>query len=87
MQQVKALLKGTPDDRDVYITLAQMYSRLKRWPEAEEALDKAEQLSTKHEEKEYVYFLRAPPTSARRSTSGRGYVPQSPGRRSAKRRR
>jgi len=58
LQQVKALLKGTPDDREVYIALSQMYSRLKRWPEAEEALDKAEQLSTKDEDKEYVYFLR-----------------------------
>jgi Flp pilus assembly protein TadD len=35
-----------------------MYSRLKRWPEAEESLNKAEQLSTKDEDKEYVYFLR-----------------------------
>jgi tetratricopeptide (TPR) repeat protein len=58
LQQVKALLKGTPEDREVYITLSQMYSRLKRWPEAEEALNQAEQLSTKDEDKQYVYFLR-----------------------------
>jgi len=58
LQQVKALLKGTADDREVYITLAQMYSRIKRWPEAEEALNKAEQFSTKQDDKEYVYFLR-----------------------------
>src|SRR5438874_5011598 len=58
LQQVKALLKGTAEDREVYIALSQMYSRLKRWPEAEQALDKAEQLSTKDEDKEYVYFLR-----------------------------
>ena len=58
LQQVKSLLKGAPEDRDVYITLSQMYSRLKRWPEAEAALDKAEQLSTKDEDKQYVYFLR-----------------------------
>jgi tetratricopeptide (TPR) repeat protein len=58
LQQVKALLKGTPDDREIYVTLAQMYSRLRRWPEAEEALDKAEQLSSKPDEKEYMYFLR-----------------------------
>ncbi len=58
LQQVKSLLKGTPEDRDVYITLSQMYSRLKRWPEAEAALDKAEQLSSKDEDKQYVYFLR-----------------------------
>src|ERR1700690_1633002 len=58
LEQVKSLLKGTAEDRDVYITLAQMYTRLKRWPEAESALDKAAQLSTKDEEKEYVEFLR-----------------------------
>jgi tetratricopeptide (TPR) repeat protein len=59
IQQVKALLKGTPDDREVYVALANMYSRLKRWPEAEAALDKAGQLSTKPEDKENVEFLRA----------------------------
>jgi len=58
LEQVKSLLKGTPEDHDVYITLAQMYTRLKSWPEAESALDKAAQLSTKDEEKEYVEFLR-----------------------------
>jgi len=58
LDQVKSLLKGGPEDRDVYINLAQMYTRLKRWPEAEAALDKAAQLSTKDEDKEYVEFLR-----------------------------
>jgi predicted Zn-dependent protease len=57
LQQVRSLLKGTADDREVYVTLGQMYSRLKRWPEAEEALGKAEQLSTKPDDKEYVQFL------------------------------
>ncbi|MCU1296521.1 MAG: Tetratricopeptide repeat protein, partial [Acidobacteriaceae bacterium] len=56
-QQVRSLLKGTPEDREVYVTLGQMYSRLKRWPDAEEALGKAEQLSTKPDDKEYVQFL------------------------------
>ena len=58
LRQVKALLKGTPDDREVYIALSQMYSRLKRWPEAEDALTKAEQLSTKTEDKESINYLR-----------------------------
>jgi tetratricopeptide (TPR) repeat protein len=58
LEQVKSLLKGAPEDHDVYITLAQMYTRLKRWPEAEAALDKAAELSTKDEDKEYVEFLR-----------------------------
>ncbi len=58
LQLVKSLLDGTAQDREVYINLAQMYGRLKRWPEAEAALDKATQLSTKDEDKEYVDFLR-----------------------------
>jgi len=58
LQQVQSLLTGKPEDREVYITLAQMNSRLKRWPEAEQALDKASQLSSKDEDKEYVEFLR-----------------------------
>src|SRR6202163_2102285 len=35
-----------------------MNTRLKRWADAEAALNKAEQLSTKPEDKEYVAFLR-----------------------------
>jgi tetratricopeptide (TPR) repeat protein len=58
LDQVKSLLQGKPEDRDVYITLAQMYTRLKRWSEAEGALDKAAELSSKTEDKEYVDFLR-----------------------------
>jgi tetratricopeptide (TPR) repeat protein len=46
------------DDRDVYLALTQIYTRLKRWPDAASALDSASGLSTKPEEKLYVYFLR-----------------------------
>lgn len=61
LAQVKSLLKGNsnPDDRDVYMTLAQMYTRLKRWPEAEQAIDQADKLSVKPDDKEGVEFLRA----------------------------
>jgi tetratricopeptide (TPR) repeat protein len=58
LAEVQSMLKGKGDDRDVYITLAQMNTRLKRWDDAQRALDKAEQLSTKPDDKEYVYFLR-----------------------------
>jgi tetratricopeptide (TPR) repeat protein len=57
LKSVQALLGGT-DDRAVYITLAQMNTRLKHYPEAEQDLDKAEQLSSKQDDKEYVWFLR-----------------------------
>lgn len=58
LADVKAMLKGTPEDRDVYLRLSIMNTRLKRWSDAEEDLDKAEKLSVKAEDKEYVYFLR-----------------------------
>src|ERR1700677_4864107 len=58
LADVRSLLKGNPDDRDVYVRLAIMYTRLKRFSDAEEVLNKAEQLSTKDDDKEYVHFLR-----------------------------
>jgi tetratricopeptide (TPR) repeat protein len=58
LAQVKAMLTGKPDDREVYITLAQMNRRLKRWPDAYAALDQAARLSTHDDDKEYVEFLR-----------------------------
>ena len=54
---IKGMLKDTPDDREVYISLSQVYSRLKRWPEAEEALAKADQFSSKPEEKDSISFV------------------------------
>jgi tetratricopeptide (TPR) repeat protein len=62
LKDVHAMLKGDAnsanDDREVYLTLAQMNTRLRRFSDADQALDKAEQLSTKTEDKEYVWFLR-----------------------------
>src|SRR6266852_317290 len=71
LKDVRAMLKGdassnsnsnsssnsNSDDRQVYITLAQMNTRLRRFSDAEQALDKAEQLSSKADDKEYVWFL------------------------------
>jgi tetratricopeptide (TPR) repeat protein len=56
--EVRALLKGTPEDREVYITLGQMYTRLKQFDDAQQAFQKADELSTKPDEKLYVNFLR-----------------------------
>src|ERR1700676_2904392 len=58
LADVRSLLKGAPEDSDVYLRLAIMNTRLKRWSDAEEALNKAEQLSVKAEDKESVYFMR-----------------------------
>ncbi len=55
---VKSLLKGNPaDDQRVYIALAQMYSRVKQWPQAEENINKAIEQSTKPEDKDYALFV------------------------------
>jgi tetratricopeptide (TPR) repeat protein len=59
IEQTRSLLKGGPEDREVYIALAQIYSRLKRWPDAEQSINKALELSSKSEEKEYVNFILA----------------------------
>jgi tetratricopeptide (TPR) repeat protein len=58
VQVSKSLLKGTAEDRETYIGLSQIYARLKRWKESEDALAQAEKLSTRNEEKEYVLFLQ-----------------------------
>ncbi len=54
----KELLTNTPDDRMVWVAMAQMDIRLRRWKDADEALDKVEPLSTKKEDKLYLLFLR-----------------------------
>jgi len=46
------------DDREVHLSMANIYIRLKRWADANTELNAGEALSTKPEEKLYVYFLR-----------------------------
>ncbi len=59
LQKAKSLLNGKQsDDREVYVALAQMYTRLKQYPEAEQAVAKALQLASKQEEKDYVVFVQ-----------------------------
>lgn len=55
---IKGMLKGGPEDRDVHLRLAIIYTRAKRWSDAEQSLAKAEQLSSKADDKAYVSFLR-----------------------------
>ncbi len=54
----KAQLKGDSSDRDTNLVLAQIYTRLRKWKEAGEQIDAAEALSTKQDDKIYIYFLR-----------------------------
>ena len=56
--RVKTMFTGkSAEDREVWIALAQMDSRLRRYPEAEKALAKALELSPKPEDKDYVNFI------------------------------
>jgi tetratricopeptide (TPR) repeat protein len=58
LKDVHGMLKGDADDREIYVTLSQMNTRLRRFGDAEQDLDKAEALSVKTDDKEYVWFLR-----------------------------
>ncbi|HYL91829.1 MAG TPA: tetratricopeptide repeat protein [Alphaproteobacteria bacterium] len=59
IQIAKSLLKGQTGNREGYLGLSQVYSRLKRWKEAEDALTQAEKLSASPEEKRGVQFYQA----------------------------
>jgi tetratricopeptide (TPR) repeat protein len=54
----KSLLANTAEDRIVWLELGQMYLRARRWKEAEEALNKADGLTTKKEDRTYLLFIR-----------------------------
>lgn len=54
----KGLLNNSDKDRLVWLTLAQMDTRLHRWKDGEDALNKAEPLSTKKDDRVYLLFLR-----------------------------
>jgi tetratricopeptide (TPR) repeat protein len=58
LKLAKAQLRGDPGDRDVNLSLAQIYTRLRRWKEAADQIDAADALSTKQDDKIYIYFLR-----------------------------
>ena len=52
-------LNGKKDDRSVWLTIAQMDFRLKKYPDAIAAIEQAEVFSVKPEDKVYPLFLRA----------------------------
>ncbi len=58
LKTAHAMLNGSPDDREVLIAIAQMNSRLRRWHDAEESLDKADALTAKGDDKQNLTFLR-----------------------------
>jgi tetratricopeptide (TPR) repeat protein len=58
LKLANAQLAETPDDRDVYFTIADINVRDKRWKDASEILDKADALATKPDEKAFVAYYR-----------------------------
>jgi tetratricopeptide (TPR) repeat protein len=58
LNMAKGMLTNTDKDRVVWLSLAQMYTRLRRWKDAEDALNKAETLTSKKEDRIYLLFLR-----------------------------
>jgi tetratricopeptide (TPR) repeat protein len=55
----KSTIKGVPaEDMESYMSLCQLYSRLKRWKEAEDALNEASKLASHPDEKEYLQYLQ-----------------------------
>lgn len=58
LAMARALLTNTGEDRQVWMALGQMYVRARRWKEAEDACGKAEPLTTKKDDRTYLFFLR-----------------------------
>jgi len=56
-RQLKSLLTNSPADREIYLTIAQVYSQAKKFPEAEESAHKALELSPKPDDQEYPHFV------------------------------
>ena len=57
IQDLHSMLNETPSDREIHLTVAQIYSQAKRFPEAEAAAEKALSLSTKPDDQEYPHFV------------------------------
>jgi len=55
--EAKKLLNGK-NDRETYLTIAQIYEKGKNFKEMAKALDASEKLSSTKEEKENIYFMR-----------------------------
>jgi tetratricopeptide (TPR) repeat protein len=58
LAMAKGLLANTDEDRQVWLTLGQMYVRAHRWNEAGDAFDKAGELTKKDEDRIYLLYLR-----------------------------
>jgi tetratricopeptide (TPR) repeat protein len=57
VNQLQALMNNSPADRELYLSVAQVYSQAKQFAEAEQAVNKALGYSSKTEEQEYSRFM------------------------------
>ena len=57
VSQLQALMNNTPADRELYLSIAQVYSQAKQFAEAEQAANKALGYSSKAEEEGYSRFM------------------------------
>jgi tetratricopeptide (TPR) repeat protein len=55
--ETKSLFNGK-DDRETWLSLAQIYEKTKNWTEMGKAIDQAEKLANSKEEKTNIYFMR-----------------------------
>ena len=58
LAMAKGLIANTGEDRTVWLALGQMYVRMRRWKDAEDAFGKASPLTTKQEDRIYLLFLK-----------------------------
>ncbi len=58
IQLAKSLIKGDASDREAYVVLSQIYMKLRRWKESEDALAEAGKQASKPEDKEYVLYFQ-----------------------------
>ncbi len=58
LAMAKGLLEGSDKDRAVWLALGQMYIRVHRWKDAEDALNNAEAMTSKKEDRIALLFLK-----------------------------
>ena len=69
LAMAKGLLANTAEDRPVWLEMSQIYIRAHRWKEAEDAINKAEPLTTKKEDRTYLSSSGANSPSGKSTTS------------------
>jgi tetratricopeptide (TPR) repeat protein len=58
VNMAKSLLDNTDHDRATWLRLGQFYTQMRRWKDADDAYVKATSLSTKKEDRTYLFFLK-----------------------------